>query len=117
MRKYFLAYLTYLEDALQNTQTDWQRLMKLHLQKIQFFQHERLVHLLVLILVALCTLASFLTIVVTESVSLIPLALVLLVLLGFYIRHYYFLENNTQKLYVFYDRIEEKCAQNMLEKR
>ncbi len=108
MTKYFRAYLAFLEKSLQNDNTDWQRLLQIHTQKIHDFQHERLAHLLVMILVALCTLACFLVIFITDKISIIPLALVLLVLLGFYIRHYYFLENKVQALYRYYDIIEQK---------
>jgi hypothetical protein len=52
--------------------------------------------------------ACFLVIVVSEKIVLIPLAILLLALLIPYISHYYFLENNTQKLYKYYDRICEK---------
>ena len=51
---------------------------------------------------------TFIAIVVWESMRLIPLAVLCLVLLVPYIRHYYFLENTTQKLYEDYDRINEK---------
>ncbi|MCD7957996.1 MAG: hypothetical protein LUF89_00245 [Ruminococcus sp.] len=109
MTKYFRAYLTFLEEMLKNDDTDWQRLIQLHCQKIRDFQHERLVHLLVMMLVAICTLACFLVIIISNKITLIPLALVLLVLLVFYIKHYYFLENNVQLLYRYYDDIEKKC--------
>ncbi|NLN47368.1 MAG: hypothetical protein GX153_12520, partial [Clostridiaceae bacterium] len=33
------------------------------------------------------------------------LFLVLMVLLGFYIQHYYYLENGEQKMYQLYDRL------------
>ncbi|MBQ1537861.1 MAG: hypothetical protein IIZ73_06075 [Ruminococcus sp.] len=108
MTKYFLEYLEWLDGQLASEDTDLRRLMEIHREKTRCFQHERLVHLLVMILFALCTVATFLIIVVTERVILIPLALLLLGLLIPYIAHYYFLENNTQKLYRYYDRIAEK---------
>ena len=45
--------------------------------------------------------------VVSESIS-IPLVTIILVLLIFYIKHYYFLENTVQKMYRIYDSILEK---------
>ena len=50
--------------------------------QIGFFQHERLIHLIVLVL-----------------------SLLFLVLLIPYIRHYYLLENGVQKLYEYYDAL------------
>lgn len=108
MKKYFLEYLAFLDAALADDATDWARLMKIHKEKTRYFQHERFVHLFVMILFALCTVASFLVIAVTELVLLIPLTLLFLGLLIPYISHYYFLENNVQKLYKYYDRIAEK---------
>lgn len=108
MKKYFLEYLAFLDAALADESTDWARLMKIHKEKTRYFQHERFVHLFVMILFALCTVASFLVIAVTELVVLIPLALSFLGLLIPYISHYYFLENNVQKLYKYYDSIAEK---------
>ena len=97
MKKYFLEYLAFLDKSMADPNTDFARLMKIHKEKTRYFQHERFVHLFVMILFALCTVATFLIIVVTETVLLIP-----------YISHYYFLENNTQKLYKYYDAICEK---------
>lgn len=108
MKKYFLEYLAFLDKAMADPNTDFARLMKIHKEKTRYFQHERFVHLFVMILFALCTVATFLIIVVTETVLLIPLAVLLLCLLIPYISHYYFLENNTQKLYKYYDVICEK---------
>lgn len=108
MKKYFLEYLAFLDAALSDDATDWARLMKIHKEKTRYFQHERFVHLFVMILFALCTVASFLVIAATELVVLISLTLLFLGLLIPYISHYYFLENNVQKLYKYYDRIAEK---------
>jgi hypothetical protein len=108
MKKYFLEYLAFLDAAMSDPNTDYARLMKIHKEKTAYFQHERFVHLIVTVLFAICTVACFLTIAVSERVMLIPLALLLLALLIPYISHYYFLENNTQKLYKYYDQICEK---------
>ncbi|MCD7741991.1 MAG: hypothetical protein LUI06_07305 [Ruminococcus sp.] len=108
MRKYFLEYFAFLDAAMNDENTDFVRLMKIHKEKTRYFMHERAIHLLVMILVALCTLSSFLVAAVTEMLTLIPLVVLFLGLLVPYIAHYYFLENNTQKLYTYYDRICEK---------
>ena len=75
------------------------------LVQISFFQHERLIHLIVTVLFALMTLMSVLGTILSGQLSLSLLVLVLLVLLVPYIRHYYILENGVQQLYVFYDRL------------
>lgn len=108
MKKYFLDYIAFLDDAMNDDSTDFARLMKIHKEKTRYFQHERFVHLFVMILFSLCTVACFLIIAVAEEIILIPLAVLFLALLIPYISHYYFLENNTQKLYRYYDAICEK---------
>ncbi len=76
------------------------------LTQIGFFQHERLVHLIVTVLFALMTIFVFALAVTVFSLWTGALLLLLLVLLIPYIRHYYILENGTQKLYQYYDRLE-----------
>ena len=75
--------------------------------QIGFFQHERLIHLIVTVLFALMTILVFLLAVTNFSPWNGVLLLLLLVLLIPYIKHYWLLENGTQKLYEYYDKLEE----------
>lgn len=75
------------------------------LVQIQFFQHERLIHLIVTITFALLTVMSVLGFVATTQIGLLLLTVMLLVLLVPYIRHYYILENGVQRLYQYYDEL------------
>lgn len=77
------------------------------LVQISFFQHERLVHLIVTVTFAILTILSVLGCVLSPQPSLFMLTALLLILLVPYIRHYYILENGVQRLYVFYDRLAE----------
>ena len=77
------------------------------LVQIGFFQHERLIHLIVTVLFALMTILVFLLAVTAFAPWNGVLLLLLLVLLIPYIRHYWLLENGTQKLYQYYDKLEE----------
>ena len=76
------------------------------LTQIGFFQHERLVHLIVTALFALLAIIVFVVAVTAFSPWSGLLLLLLLVLLIPYIRHYYILENGVQRLYEYYDRLE-----------
>lgn len=76
------------------------------LTQIHFFQHERLIHLIVTVLFALITIMTFVAVMLTFSIWAVVLLTLLLVLLIPYIRHYYILENGTQKLYHYYDALE-----------
>lgn len=112
MRKYLTDYRNYIKSQLEGDSCDWEALAKEHLVKTEFFQHERLVHLIVMVLFALMTLGTLISFVVTESVGLLVLTVLFVGLLIPYIRHYYFLENQTQELYKDYDKICEKIRKN-----
>ena len=76
--------------------------MKYHLQMIAFLQHERLVHLPVMLTTLIGFLAMF--IITFFSMSLLAFIgmLMLAILSGFYIEHYFFLENTVQDWYRYY---------------
>ncbi len=114
MKKRILAYRRSIDGLLAKADpaTDWKTVLKRHLDQIAFFQHERLVHLIVTALVAvLCMQCVGIALIAEFFTMLIP-ALLLLVLLVFYIAHYYLLENEVQKLYGQYDRILELSVQS-----
>lgn len=73
---------------------------------IGFFQHERLVHELVLILFALLTVGGFFFFLVVPEILVLVLDILFLCLLVPYIRHYFGLENGVQTLYGLYSRLE-----------
>lgn len=107
MKKRILAYRTRIDSLLQENapDTDWESVLTEHLVQIGFFQHERLIHLLVTLAFAFFTLGGILTVFLTESLSAMILTLLFLVLLIPYIMHYYLLENEVQKMYGQYDQI------------
>ena len=110
MRKRMLAYIAYLENLLKEEKDElfWQKEKEEIKVQISFFQHERLVHLIVMVLFALLE-GIVLSFAVSFQNLLFILALALLVLLIPYIRHYYFLENKIQYLYTLYDQVVKKC--------
>lgn len=83
--------------------------LKEHLTQISFFQHERLIHLIVTVTFALLEMLAILLSVIADSLFSILLPVVILILLVPYIRHYYILENEVQKMYVQYDRMLRIC--------
>ncbi|MDE5933627.1 MAG: hypothetical protein K2H40_14255 [Lachnospiraceae bacterium] len=91
------------EDAMTE-QEKKQQLEDLLIQ-IGFFQHERLVHLIVTVIFALLTMLAILGTLIAPQPALFVLILFLLILLIPYIRHYYILENGVQKLYQYYDKL------------
>lgn len=75
--------------------------------KITFFQHERIVHLIVTMFTGTFSLLSFLAATTSGHIELYILTALLLLLFIPYIAHYFFLENNVQKLYTYYDKLNK----------
>lgn len=71
-------------------------------KRIEFYQHERLVHLIVTMTFAVMTVLSFFMLTLEVSPMSVGLSLLFLCLTIPYIGHYYFLENSVQKLYEYY---------------
>ena len=75
--------------------------------RIGFYQHERLIHLIVTMTFAIMTVISFFILMTTQSMLALLLSCLFLVLVSPYIAHYYFLENSVQKLYrLYYQALE-----------
>ncbi len=109
MRKYLTEYLAALEAKLASGEAlDYEELECSHLRMIGFMQHERLIHLLVTMLFAIVFFIVMGIFLFGEFIGLLPLLLLILGLLIPYVAHYYFLENNTQKMYKLYDEIHAR---------
>lgn len=114
MKRRILAYLDYIDKLLEKAESeqtddtnkiDWEQEIKKHLVQIAFFAHERLVHLIVMVLFALCTVGCILYLNFTGELIILALTIALLVLLIPYVMHYYLLENSVQKMYEQYDKM------------
>ena len=109
MKKRLQFYLNYYETLTTKkslTTAEAAREQKQLLIQIQFFQHERLIHLIVTALFALLTILSlFASLLLPKQPVLLALDILFLVVLITYILHYYRLENGEQKLYEYYDKL------------
>lgn len=105
------SYLKTMRELLDSCPegTDWEEIRRNHVQNVAWFQHERLIHLIVTVTFALLTLISAVGGIVAEYPALFLLTAVLMVLLFPYIHYYYFLENKTQILYEQYDELTCLC--------
>lgn len=108
IKKYFSEYIAAMLSALEDENSDFEKLKREILVKIQFMQHERLIHFLVTILFALLMFMSLIGFFISENLGMLAAAALMLILLVPYVAHYYFLENGVQKLYGIYDKICEK---------
>ena len=108
MEQRILNYRKYIDELISQDNSDWDAVIKEHLIQVSFFQHERLIHLIVTVTFALLEVIVIALSVVSFTIGVGLLAIALLVLLIPYIRHYYILENEVQKMYGQYDRMVEK---------
>lgn len=81
-----------------------------HLRRVADFQHERLIHLLVTLFVALFALLTVGWALVEPSAAAMALAALLLGLTAAYLVHYFRLENGVQRLYRLTVRLDERIA-------
>lgn len=107
MGKRLKDYLEKMEKLDMKTLTEEEKgeIMKDLLIQIGFFQHERLIHLIVTVIFALLTMLSILGAALLQQISMFLLTVLFFVLLAPYIMHYYLLENGVQKLYTYYDKL------------
>lgn len=105
MKKYLYDYIKEIDDLINNNKIN-QDIIQNHLIKISFFQHERLIHLIVTIFYALLFLI-FMALCFIHYIFII-LTIILLIFLICYIIHYFHLENGVQYLYKQYDIISKK---------
>lgn len=124
MEKRILAYRKRIDELLKQEDANWAKVLEEHLTQVAFFQHERLIHLIVTVLFAVLEIMSILGTVILAAmdkgnIALSIMTILLLVLLIPYIRHYYILENEVQKMYGQYDELlkkvneKEKKMQNL----
>lgn len=74
------------------------------LTHISFFQHERLIHLLVTVFTGTIAILLLLSTLFVDNIFILILFLLMLCLFIPYIFHYYFLENKVQELYTIYEK-------------
>lgn len=107
MGKRLKKYIIFIQSLLSDKSSikDVEKLKKELLVQIGFWQHERLIHLMVTILFAALLMTMIVLSFFYVTVPTLLLTLMFLVLVIPYIRHYYILENGVQQLYRFYEEI------------
>lgn len=117
MKVRITQYLKYIDELLEKEDVDWESEKEKHLVQIAFFAHERLVHLIVMVLFALATVISILYLNFSGQLIIAALVVALFVLLIPYVMHYYLLENSVQKMYEQYDKMMNKLGASFEVKR
>lgn len=113
MKNRINAYKAYIDALLEKNDpdTNWDEVIKQHLIQLDFFKHERLIHLIVTITFALmeCIVLTLVNTSFTLPIGI--LCILILVLLVPYIGHYYLLENSVQYMYKQYDEMLKLSGQ------
>lgn len=110
MRERLSNYLDYMKDMCSKELSDAEKkdVLKDFMIQIKFFQHERLIHLIVTVTFAIIAIVSLLLNYSIGSILLTIFIIGMLIMLLFYVRHYFFLERGVQKLYTYYDALTAK---------
>lgn len=110
MTREIRQYLAFIKALLERNDpnTNWRRVERELLLRIAFYQHERLIHLLIMLAFAAFTAVALILAVIIQTPVFFVLVALFLILLVPYIGHYYFLENSVQKLYRQYYIIKDK---------
>jgi hypothetical protein len=111
MEKYLKEHINFIENTLkkESGNFDWRALSDFNRTQIGFFQHERWVHLLITLFFGLMFFGSVIAELWLMNTGLLAVGAILLIMLGFYIGHYFVLENGVQKLYRLEKEIAQRC--------
>lgn len=111
MEKKIREYEQYIAQEVKRdlNETERRRLADYHREMVENFQHERLIHLIVTLFFAFFAVLFIFVVawlvseygLLIEMLPVYLLMLILVVLTGFYVKHYYFLENHVQGLYKY----------------
>ena len=104
MKNYKKKHVKDIDNITDTNKID-DEVIKEHLLKINFFSHERLIHLLVTCFYAIFNIC-FIALSFVNPLFII-ITLILLTFLAFYVLHYFFLENSVQYMYKQYDKMKK----------
>lgn len=105
MKKYLYDYIKEIDNLLNSNKKITNDVIENHLIKINFFQHERLIHLLVTLFYAI--LFIIFTALSFVHYMFIIVTIILMIFLICYVIHYFHLENGVQYLYKQYDKMKK----------
>ncbi|MBP5647749.1 hypothetical protein J6X04_00430 [Candidatus Saccharibacteria bacterium] len=117
MEKKIKEYEKFIEKATREKLSEKEKanLAKYHSEMMESFQHERIIHLIVMLFFTLISviflfIAAWTTVSYKLHYEMLPLyvlTILLIILTGFYVKHYYFLENHIQGLYKYTAKLND----------
>ena len=112
MWKYLQLHEAFVIACLKGEKgaVDWGQLRVWHEKQLAFLQHERLIHLLVLLTCSVLLVLSIAYLGLSPGLAPFAMAVLLLVLVAAYVVHYFRLENGVQRWYHLSNRLDEKAG-------
>lgn len=117
MEKKLLDYEKFIEKKTKEATTaaEKAKLIDYHKEMMVNFQHERLIHLIitlffVFVSILLLFIAAWAGATYSFGKEMMPLYIlmgILVILTGFYVKHYYVLENHIQALYKYTEKLHD----------
>ena len=91
MRQRVINYLNYLDEISNKEMSDEEKadLLKGFLIQLDFYQRERLIHLLVTLTFAIISIFSMIALTFVPNLAFTVFTLGMLIMLMFYVRHYF----------------------------
>ena len=113
LKQRIIAYTKRIDSCIsgETPVENWEELLEEHIHQLEWFQHERIVHMFVMLTFAIMTVATIITELVTEFYPLLAAIFLFMVLLVPYIKHYYLMENKCQEMLKQYDEIWKKVKE------
>ena len=112
MIKYLRNHEKWLREQIravnEGKDKKWKDVLGYNCSEIMNLQHERLLHLILTMFVGLFLMITFALLMFSPRLEVIVLLFILLVLFGFYIRHYFQLENGVQGLYKLSSKLHDE---------
>lgn len=110
MKEYILSFkkqvLDFINERLEKAQVnEIDEFLRCMEKKIEYFQHERLIHLIVTMTFAVMEIVAVSAFCISYNLALLILSVLFMVLLVPYVFHYYLLENTVQEFYKMRDQI------------
>jgi fatty acid desaturase len=114
VKKYVKEHECFIKNKLNLNEEnfDFSELKKIHQQKIEYIQNERIAHLLVTLFFGLYLLIAIGFSAFKSGPEIVFLIILLFVLVVFYVFHYFFLENSIQGWYKLMDEIDKKIKKD-----
>lgn len=107
MKKYIKNHEKYILSKLISYE-NLEKYKTFHIQQIKWLQHERQIHLYILMFTSILLITNIIIMYITSIALLIFTTIILFILEFFYITHYYLLENTVQKWYKISNTFEKK---------